>query len=152
MRVITAAELTLDDIDLQDVATTSSPLIIDATGMFQFNVVMTKTLAAGTATTGLGSMGMIVYRDREGTDVIFVQSIGNTIDLKIDSGALGGTREIVTFGGSGAEYSGSGGLGSGLGAVRVIPFFSLFFNVSEAVDVVASAVGDMVCLMEGFNR
>lgn len=152
MRVVTAAELTLDDIDLKVQAVTSSPLIIDATGMFQFNVVMKKTLAAGTATTGLGSMGIIVYADREGNEALFSHSLANTLDLKISTGAIGGATEIVTFGGSGAEFSGSGALGTGLGAVRVIPFFSLFFNVSEAVDVVATAVGEMVCIMEGFNR
>ena len=151
-RVVTAAELTLDAIDLKSLATTSSPLIIDATGMFQFNVVMSKTLSAGSPSTGLGSVGIIVYQDREGNIPLFSHAIGGTIDLKIDSTALGGEREIITFGGSGAELSGSGTLSTGIGAVRVIPFFSLFFTVSEVVDVVATAVGDVVCLMEGFNR
>jgi hypothetical protein len=95
---------------------------------------------------------MIVYRDKEGAEALFAHAIVSTIDLKIDSTALGGTREIATWGGSGAEHSGSGGLAVGIGAVRVIPFFSLFFNVSVAVDVVASAIGDVVCVMEGFNR
>ncbi len=151
-RVITAAELELDAIDLKVEATTSSPLIIDATGMFQFMITMSKTLAAGSPTAGLGSIGLIAYRDKEGLEALFSHSIINTIDLKIDSTALGGSREVATWGASGAEASGSGAIATGVGAVRVIQFFSLFFTVSEAVDVVATAIGDVICSMEGFNR
>lgn len=151
-RTFTAEDLGLDNIDLKALATTTSPLIIDASGHFQFQITMSKTLAAGTATTGLGSLGIIVYRDLEGTDAIFSHALLNTIDLKLDSTAIGGTREIVTIGGSGGENSGSGTLTTGAGAIRIVPYFQLFFTVTEVVDVVATAIGDVVCQMEGFNR
>lgn len=152
MRHFTAADLGLGNIDLQVLATTTSPLIIPAPDQFQFQAVMSKTLAAGTAITGLGSIGFLCFSDAAGLNAIFSQALVNTIDLKLDSTAVGGTREVVTFGASGAENSGSGALASGAGAARVIPFIQLFFTVSEVVDVVATAVGDMTFQMEGFNR
>lgn len=152
MKVITAEELELDNVDLKSLGTTTSPLIIEAPKQFQFQVVMSKALAAGVATAGLGSIGMLLFRDKEGTDPLFSHPIANTIDLKLDSSDPGGETEVVTFGATGAEISGSGTLGAGLGAVRIIPYLQLFFEVSEAVDVVATAVGDIQILMEGFKR
>lgn len=152
MRVITPAELGLDSIDLKSLGATTADLNVDATGQFQFMVVMNKSLAAGTATTGLGTIGINVYRDKEKTDVLFSQSLVQTIDTKKTTGSIGGSNEILTFGGSGAEFLGTGTLVDGAGATRVIPFIELFFSVTEVVDVVATAVGEMYLLMEGFNR
>lgn len=152
MRIVTPAELGLDAIDLKSLDVTTSPLNVDALGQFQFMVVMKKTLAAGTATTGLGAIGINVYRDEAKTDILFSQTLVTLIDNKISTAAIGGSNEILTFGGSGAEVFGTGTLQTGVGAIRVVPFMELFFNVTEVVDVVATAVGEMYLLMEGFNR
>lgn len=152
MRIFTPAELGLDNIDLKSVAVTTSQLNVDALGHFQFMVVMNKTLAAGTALAGLGAIGINVYRDEEKTDILFSQTLVTAINTKLSTGAIGGSNEIFTFGGSGAELFGTGTLESGVGAIRLVPFMELFFNVTEAVDVVATAVGEMYLLMEGFNR
>jgi len=152
MRVVTPAELGLADIDLKALATTTASLNVDATGQFQFSISIEKTLAAGTATTGLVSVGVNVYRDEAKSDLIHSVVAATLINTKLSTGAIGGSSEIITFGGSGAELLGTGTLATGFGALRAIPFLELFFVVTEVVDVVATATADVYLLMEGFNR
>lgn len=148
MRVLTPADLTMAAIDLKDAATTTAGLIIDATGMFQFQVNIAFTFAAGTPTTGAATFGFKLYRDLLGAD-----QIGETVSLvSVINTKVVGTGECYTFGGGGAEAFGSGTLVTGVGAYRVIPFIEPFFTVDTVVDVVATATADIYFSMEGFNR
>lgn len=151
MKIVTPSELGLSGIDLKAAAETVSSLIYDATFDFQFTLAIKKTLAAGSPTTGLAKVGINVYRDLAGTDLIYSTNLASSFDLKTATAAEGDAAQLVTWGGSGAESQG-GTLKAGGGANRIMPFFKVFFEVTEVIDVVATATGDVYLLVEGFNR
>lgn len=151
MRIVTPADLGMADIDLKALAITTASLNYDASGQFQFDVAIKKTLAAGTPTTGLASIGINVYRDEAKTDLIYSTNLAASMDMKVATVAGGDAANVVTFGGSGAEAIG-GTLKTGAGSARVIPFVELVFEVTEVIDVVATATADIYLLVEGFNR
>ena len=151
MRVVTPAELGLASIDLKALAISTATLNVDATAHFQFVVAVKKTLAAGTPTTGLASIGINVYRDEAKTDIIYSTLLATALDMKVGTIAGGDVAPLATFGGSGAEAL-NGTLRAGAGTTRIIPFVELFFEVTEVVDVVATATAGIYLFMEGFNR
>jgi hypothetical protein len=151
MKIVTPAELGLANIDLKAAATTVSSLNFDALDGFQFTAAIKKTLSAGVATTGLATVGMNVYRDKAKTDFIYSTFLATSLDMKVGTLAEGDAAPLVTWGGSGGEAL-NGTLRSGAGANRIIPFIELFFVVTEVVDIVATATGDVYLLVEGFNR
>ena len=151
MKIVTPSELGLSGIDLKTTAVTTATLNFDASGQFQFTAAIKKTLSAGTPTTGLAKIGINVYRDEGKTDLIYATDLVTSFSTKVATVAGGDAAQLVTWGGSGAEAIG-GTLRAGAGSSRVIPFFELVFEVTEVIDVVATATGDIYLLVEGFNR
>lgn len=146
MRTFTPADLGMASINLKSLATTTSSLKVPVGDFFQFGVHILKTLAAGTPTTGLASVGVNLYTGPTGATALVPATGATLINTKT---ALG---ELWTFGGAGSAIGPSGTKSNTSDALKVCEWIELFFTVTEVVDVVATATADIYLQAEGYSR
>lgn len=146
MRTWTPGDLVMEGIDLKTVATTTSGIKIPVSEFFQFSLHVLVTLAAGTPTTGLASLGVNPFTGAAGATAL-VPVIGvSSMNTKVADG------EIWTFGGAGAAVGPTGTLEPESDTLKVLEWIQVFLDVTEAVDVVATATADVYLQAEGYTR